>query len=29
MALFNGDYKINATEKRFAIKNGKWRTLEE
>ena len=24
MALFNGDYKINATEKSFGIKNGKW-----
>jgi len=26
MALFNGNYKINATEKKFEIKNGKWYT---
>ena len=26
MALFNGDYKINATEKQFNVKNGKWKT---
>jgi hypothetical protein len=26
MALFNGDYKINSTEKKFEIKNGKWHT---
>lgn len=26
IALFNGTYKINATEKRFEIKNGKWHT---
>lgn len=26
MALFNGDYKINAVDKKFDIKNGKWYT---
>lgn len=28
MALFNGDYTINATEKAFDVKNGKWKARE-